>query len=123
MERFKLDEYLNDTSRKVMTRDGRNVRIVCTDVKGSAPIVAVIEEKDKTENVFRYESDGIMHGYHDLDLFFAPDVHTGWINIRKESFYGRNYWPSVIFSTEEEAKEAAVKSDGTVYTTKVEWEE
>lgn len=123
MKRFKLDEYLKDTSRKVVTRDGRNVRIVCTDVKGSAPIVAVIEEKDGTENVFRYEPDGIMHGYHDIDLFFAPDVHTGWINIRKESFYGRNYWPSVIFSTEEEAKEAAVKSDGTVYTTKVEWEE
>ena len=123
MERFKLDEYLKDTSRKVVTRDGRNVRIICTDVKGNAPIVAVIEEKDKTENVFRYESDGIMRGYEDIDLFFAPDIHTGWINIRKESFYGRNYWPSVIFSTEEEAKEAAMKSDGTVYTTKVEWEE
>ena len=123
MERFKLDEYLKDTSRKVVTRDGRNVRIVCTDVKGSAPIVAVIEEKDNTENVFRYESDGIMHGYHDIDLFFAPDVHVGLINIRKESFYGHNYWPSVIFSTEEEAKEAAVKSGGPVYTTKVQWEE
>ena len=69
MERFKLDAYLKDTSRKVVTRDGRNVRIICTDVKGSAPIVAVIEEKDNTENVFRYEPDGIMHGYHDIDLF------------------------------------------------------
>ena len=123
MERFKLDEYLKDTSRKVVTRDGRNVRIVCTDVKGSAPIVAIIEEKDNTENVFRYEPDGIMHGYHDLDLVFAPDFHVGWINIHKECLYGSNYWPSVVYSTEEEAKEAAAQCDSPVFTTKVEWEE
>lgn len=123
MERFKLDEYLKDTSRKVVTRDGRNARIVCTDVKGSAPIVAVIEEKDNTENVFRYEPDGIMHGYHDIDLFFAPDIHVGWINIHKECLFGSNYWPSVVYSTEEEAKEAAAQCDSPVYTTKVEWEE
>lgn len=123
MERFKLDEYLKDTSRKVVTRDGRNVRIVCTDVKGSAPIVAVIEEKDNTENVLRYESDGIMHGYHDIDLFFAPDIHVGWINIHKDRLYWRNYWPSVVYSTEEEAKEAAAQCNSPVFTTKVEWEE
>ena len=123
MERFKLDEYLKDTSRKVVTRDGRNARIVCADVKGSAPIVAVIEEKDNTENVFRYESDGIMHGYHDIDLFFAPYIHVGWINIHKDSLYGGKYWPSVVYSTEEEAKEVAAQYKGHVYTTKVEWEE
>ena len=123
MERFKLDEYLKDTSRKVVTRDGRNVRIVCADVKGSAPIVAVIEEKDNTENVLRYESDGIMHGYHDIDLFFAPDIHIGWINIHKDCLYGGKYWPSVVYSTEEYAKEVAAQCDGPVFTTKVEWEE
>ena len=123
MERFKLDEYLKDTSRKVVTRDGRNVRIVCTDVKSGSPIIAVIEEKDGTENVIRYESDGIMHGYHDIDLFFAPNIRVGWINIRKDCLYGRNYWPSFVYSTEEEAKEAAAQFDGPVYTTKVEWEE
>ena len=123
MKRFKLEEYLKDTSRKIVTRDGRNVRIVCTDVKGSAPIVAVIEEKDNTENVFRYEPDGIMHGYHDIDLFFAPDIHVGWINIHKECLFGSNYWPSVVYSTEEEAKEAAAQCDSPVYTTKVQWEE
>ena len=123
MERFKLDEYLKGTSRKVMTRDRRNVRIICTDVKGNAPIVAVIEEKDGTENVFRYESDGIMRGYEDIDLFFAPDVHVGWINIHKIGLDGRNYLPSFIYSTEEEAKEAAARCDGPIFTTKVEWEE
>ena len=123
MERFKLDDYLKDTSRKVVTRDGRKVRIICTDVKGNAPIVAVIGEKDNTENVLRYESDGIMHGNHDIDLFFAPDIHVGWINIHKVCLDGRNYWPSVVYSTEEEAKEAAAQCDSPVFTTKVEWEE
>ena len=123
MERFKLDEYLKDTSRKIVTRDGRNVRIICTDVKGNAPIVAVIKEKDNTENVLRYESDGIMHGYHDIDLFFAPDVHVGWINLHKGRLYGGKYWPSVVYSTEEEAKEAAAQFNNPVFTTKVQWEE
>lgn len=123
MERFKLDEYLKDTSRKVVTRDGCNVRILCTDVKCGTPIVAAIENEDKTEGVFCYDSDGIMHGAHNIDLFFAPDVHVGWINIHQVCLDGRNYWPSVVYSTEEEAKEAAAQCDSPVFTTKVEWEE
>ena len=35
MEPFNLEEYLKDSSRKVVTRDGRNVRIICTDKRGT----------------------------------------------------------------------------------------
>ena len=33
MEQFSLEKYLANPSRKVVTRDGRNARIICTDRK------------------------------------------------------------------------------------------
>lgn len=33
MRQFDLDEYLKNPNRKVVTRDGRSVRIVCTDMR------------------------------------------------------------------------------------------
>lgn len=120
MERFKLDKYLKDTSRKVVTRDGRNVRIVCTDVKDSTPIVAVIEKEDKTENVFCYESDGIMHGYHDIDLFFAPEKKEGYVPLFRQTT-GIN--AGFVFNTKEEAEKSAKSLPNYITTTKIEWEE
>ena len=120
MERFKLDEYLKDTSRKVVTRDGRNVRIVCTDMKGSAPIVAVIEEADNTENAFRYEPDGIMHGYHDIDLFFTPEKKEGYVNLYKQ-ITGLN--TGFVFNTKEEAEKSVKGIPNYITTVKIEWEE
>lgn len=35
MKQFNLEEYLKDPNKKVVTRDGRNVRIICTDRKGT----------------------------------------------------------------------------------------
>ena len=35
MKQFNLEEYLKDPNKKVVTRDGRNARIVCTDRKGT----------------------------------------------------------------------------------------
>lgn len=33
MKRFNLDEYLDNPNRKVVTRNGKSVRIKCTDRK------------------------------------------------------------------------------------------
>ena len=54
MEKFNLEEYLKNPSRKVVTRDGRNVRIVCTDRNiNNFPIVALIQlYNDSDEEVF-----------------------------------------------------------------------
>ena len=42
MEKFNLEEYLKNPSRKVVTRDGRNARIICTDMNyKNHPIVAL----------------------------------------------------------------------------------
>ena len=124
MKQFNLEEYLANPSRKVVTRDGRNVRIICTDRKSEEqPIVALVSSlTEDSEYVGTYRKDGIWStsGYaSELDLFFAPEKHEGWANI-----YGK-FLAGSIFSTKEEAEEY-VKRVGTkdfVATAKIEWEE
>lgn len=42
MKQFNLEEYQKNPNRKVITRDGRNVRIICTDKrKDDYPILAL----------------------------------------------------------------------------------
>lgn len=76
MEQFSLEKYLTNPSRKVVTRCGYSVRILCTDKKSSLSIVALITDKNGEEFVGNYNSFG---KYNDsdyacsFDLFFAPE--------------------------------------------------
>ena len=117
MKQFNLEEYLANPSRKVVTRDGRKVRIICTDAKGICPVVGLVAYENY-ELAFNVMKDGRIDGI--LDLFFAPEKHEGWINVYKSGFswsLGTNIWP-----TEEEAKEWIGAAD-YVTTIKIEWEE
>lgn len=61
---------------KVVTRDGRKVRIVCCDRVGKQPIIALIGEK---ESPIFYYADGSYYGGHKesvLDLFIEQKVIT-----------------------------------------------
>ena len=76
MEQFNLDEYLKNSSRKLVTRDGRKARIICTDMNyKNHPIVALIAQDNDTENVYTYTKDGEWDNYESTtyDLFFAPE--------------------------------------------------
>ena len=53
MKQFSLEEYLKNPSRKVVTRDGRNVKIHCTDLMYGPPIVAKIEGEDHSHSFYR----------------------------------------------------------------------
>ena len=126
MKQFDLKEYLADPSRKVVTRNGRNVRIICTDKKGfDYPIVALIENKlEGFEGVLYYTKDGeyTANGSSDKDLFFAPEKHEGWINIYRNE--DEDYYKGmVIFSSKEDAIEKGRKFSDYITTTKIEWEE
>lgn len=79
MEQFNLDTWLQDKSRKVVTRRGNPVRIVCWDRNTTYwKIVGLVTSPDgSTENPFTYdvngnESDGCLHD-HGNDLFFADE--------------------------------------------------
>ena len=120
MKEFNLDEYLKNPSRKVVTRDGRNVKIYCTNFMfphGCQPIVAEIEGDGSSVS---FSKNGKFYNDYESsknDLFFAPEKHEGWINLYSDSLHGR------IFNSEEEAKSAVLVDDSYITTIKIEWEE
>ena len=77
MEQFSLEKYLANPSRKVVTRAGNSVRILCTDRKGVYPIIALVENCDSIdESVCSYNKNGIFYTSglsNNNDLFFAPE--------------------------------------------------
>ena len=124
MEQFNLEEYLKNPSRKVVTRDGSKVRIICTDKKGACPIVALIERSDGvTEETVIYKENGKFFEdfSYKYDLFFAPEKHEGWVNVHKVE--NTPYLDTCIWPTEEYAKKGAKYTDNYVATAKIEWEE
>lgn len=127
MKQFNLDEYLKNPSKKVVTRDGRSVKIHCTNFTRAHNIIAQIEGNDFSAS---YHKDGIFTHEEEsnCDLFFAPEKHEGWVNIYKAGAYretlvcmANRYVGSSIWPTEEAAKTAA--DADPVTTIKIEWEE
>ena len=124
MKPFNLDEYLKNPSRKVVTRDGLNARIICTDRKDlKFPIVALIETKSGGEFLQYYTKDGtyFVDDLCDADLFFLPEKHEGWINLHKNE-QGRVF-PSYIYQTKEDAEKYGIGNDSSITTAKIEWED
>ena len=123
MKEFNLEDFKKNPSQKVVTRDGREVRIICTDAKGDEPIVALIYNNIREEeNVYTYNKDGYFYKNNDscLDLFFAPVKREGWINVYKNNSR-RDRIAGDVFPSEKEAKEG--KTIGYITTIKIEWEE
>ena len=124
MKQFNLEEYLKNPSRKVVTRDGRNVRIVCTNKKGVDPIVALVTKYDSdTELAYTYTKNGEFVGsiITKYDLFFAPEKHEGWARICFNN--GEYYLDNIIYPSKADAKNHADKLVNTVTAVKIEWEE
>ena len=125
MEQFSLEKYLANPSRKVVTRDGRNVKIISTDMNcENYPIVALVQICDKyyTERVNTYTKDGrldIERPYRD-DLFFAPEKHERWVNISREEY---GYEGGLIYDSKEDAEKIAKVNKCCVATIKIEWED
>lgn len=122
MKEFNLQEYLANPSQKVMTRDGRKARIVCTDMKNKQPILALITEGNR-EDIRFYSQNGVWCNdfpNHKLDLVFAPIKKKGWINIfrcKTELYIGD------VFEIKEEAEKMGKLSKNYITTIKIEWEE
>lgn len=77
MEQFSLEKYLENKSRKVVTRRGNPVRIICTDRKhgeDELPIV-FLEEIFNGEFLLACTKDGRGDYHYDsqYDLFFADE--------------------------------------------------
>ena len=60
MKEFSLEEYLKNPNRKIVTRDWRNVRIICTDRQGEGrPILALcfvfLSVRKRSKKTYREE--------------------------------------------------------------------
>ena len=131
MKAFNIKEYLKNPSRKVVTREGRSVRVLCVDKKGGEfPIIALIQQCTRDNEIIgTFTKDGKWSttiAEQPNDLFFAPEKHEGWINI----FRGKDnpFTGNIIFASKEEAEESGRHCCGftkDLYITsgKVEWEE
>ena len=123
MKPFNLEEYLANPSKKIVTREGKPARIICTDAKFEKyQVLALITKKDGQEFIAIFDTLGKYHckHYSYLDLFFASEKHEGWINLYKSGIswsLGTSIW-----QTEEEAKKWVDAAD-YVTTIKIEWEE
>ena len=126
MEQFSLDEYLKNPNRRIITKDGKSVRIICTDRRGLnvKPIAALITIPNGEEIIITYWENGVaIQGYEDNpnDLFFAPEKKEGWINLYK---INSNITPGALtYNTKEEAKSATGNRSDYISTIKIEWEE
>ena len=121
MKQFNLEEYKKNPNRKVITRDGKSVRIVCTDMMGTSyPILAICRVDPTHDCYYSYT----LNGKHNLgvdsrlDLFFAPEKHTAWTNIYKSE--DGVYANSGLFESKEEALENSYSLK--IATCKIEWE-
>ena len=125
MEEFNLEKYLENPNRKVVTRDGRSARIICTNkLDNNYPVVALVHDGD-CEKCYCYPAFGKLYKYQnrdcELDLLFAPEKKSAWINLYKMN--------SIIspgpraYNTKEEAESAAGDKSYYISTVKIEWEE
>ena len=127
MKPFNLKEYLKNPSRKVVTREGRNARILCVDKKGGdLPIIALIQQRTRNNEIIgTFTKEGKWSTTIEEqpnDLFFAPEKHEGWVNFYKSP---DETAPCIggLYNSEEEAKEKIGSNDLYLKTVKIEWEE
>ena len=116
MKAFSLKEYLKNPSKKVVTRNGKEVKIHCTNYQGFFPVVAEIEGLNTS---MAFSIDGVYGHVQGsvYDLFFAPEKHEGWINLYSGMLNGS------VFNSKEEAMSTALADNSYVATVKIEWEE
>ena len=139
MKPFNLKTYLENPSRKVITRDGRPVRIISTNAKLFSPgpdatiypVVALItvssakRGKRPNEEILNcYNTNGnIIPGRNDRsDLFFETVKKSGWVNIYTSKFSGEATTGSIC-KTKEEALSLIDGRDNYLDTIYIEWEE
>lgn len=105
MEQFNLEDYLKDPTREVVTREGYNVRILCTDLnKNDCPIVGCIQYPSGIEEVGTFQANGRCSEKYqsDTDLFFAPPKKSRWVFLY--TYGGTEIYASRPFETREGAE-------------------
>lgn len=126
--KFSLEEYLKNPSRKVVTRDGREVRIKCTDMDGVDNMVIVGLVRDYLlgkERPLTWTKEGQYFpqaGETDCDLFFEDSKELnkrGWVNVYKSP--GGEIILGGVRKSKEEAEQA--NQGDSIDTIEISWKE
>lgn len=130
MKSFNLKEYLANPSRKVLTMDGRPVRIICTDYTDEFPIVASVPDPYDSSAVHLEQYDAAGHrksryrtaGEVSLsDLRFDEEKRVGFVSLVRDD--SRIYAVNKIFATEEEARKSQIHKRDYAGVARIEWTE
>ena len=124
MKPFNIKEYLENPNREVVTREGKPVRILCTDLDDNDYPVAAAT---KNWHVDKYTTGGLFQAGNETkyDLFFASKKHEGWVIIFKRPLLaGVEIWPG-IYADRERAERVCEANPGMIECSivRIEWEE
>lgn len=73
MIQFNLEEYLKNPKRKVVTRDGRDVKIIRIDKKGDYPVMGLFNSNFNEWYTYTKDGKQVIGEDSDADLFFASE--------------------------------------------------
>jgi hypothetical protein len=116
---FDLEAYKNGA--KIKTRDGHEVRIICTDVKNpKSPIIALVKINDNNELIIPYTSEGKINAedISDNDLVIVEEVEEPefWSDNRDNKFSG--FYVNGSADIFEISKASNIEFNYNVYATK-----
>lgn len=101
MRQFSLEEFLGKPYQKILTRDGKPVRIICANADADRRVIALVRFEDG-ERACEYYDDGTRLKYTESenDLFFVTEKEVclfkkGDRVLVRDSIYER--WKARIF--------------------------
>lgn len=123
MKPFSIKEHLEHPDRDVVTREGRPVQIVYTELNDSDyPVVAIIGNWCP----YKFTADGLFQAgkVTKYDLFFANERREGWAIIFKQPLTGSFELSPEIYATKEAAVRTWEANPGIKCSiVKIKWEE
>lgn len=90
-----------DWTKPVQTRDGRKMRVLCTDAKNSSHPVIVLIEGAAGEELFYYDRNGIRRGgigVPNTDAINVPEQKRRWLNVYSDR--RSSWWTSRVLADE-----------------------
>jgi hypothetical protein len=123
-----------EMGKRYQTRDGRAVRILCTDLKGCgcATVIGLVTSPAGPEYVSTWTADGRVipaerpagGGTSCSDLVPVPTKHEGWVVVGWQNADGSYLTNRVIWNAREDAVEHAKHLSGIgQYIAHVTWED